>query len=109
MTAKPLMGPVPNWKRKAAAMSAVAWVSRIVIQTRSKPFCDGRAHGLAVPQLLADALEDEHVRVDPHADGQDDAGDAGQGEGRLGVGHRPEQDERGSAAAPRSALRPESR
>ena len=37
VTAKPLIGPVPNWKRKAAAMSAVAWVSRIVIQTRSKP------------------------------------------------------------------------
>ena len=39
VTAKPLIGPVPNWNRKAAAISAVAWVSRIVIQTRSKPFC----------------------------------------------------------------------
>ena len=74
-------------------MSAVAWVSRIVIQTRSKPFCTRHSHGLAVAQLLADALEDEHVRVHPHADGQDDARDAGQGEGGPVVGHGREQDD----------------
>src|SRR5215210_2781141 len=34
-------------------------------------------------QLLADALEDEHVGNDRHTDGQDDAGDAGQGERRI--------------------------
>ena len=87
------MGPVPNWNRKAAAIRAVAWVSRMVIQTRSKPFWHGRPHGLAVAQLLADALEDEHVGVDAHADGEDDAGDAGQGEGGARVGHGPEQDQ----------------
>ena len=42
---------------------------------------DGGPHRLAVAQLLADALEHEHVGVDAHADGEDDAGDAGQGQG----------------------------
>src|SRR5688572_22382857 len=42
---------------------------------------DRVAHRLAVAQLLADALEDEHVRVDSHTDGEDDAGDPRQGEG----------------------------
>ena len=30
VTAKPLMGPVPNWKSRAAAIRPVVWVSRIV-------------------------------------------------------------------------------
>ena len=37
VTANPFTGPVPNWNRMAAAMSAVACVSRMVIHTRSKP------------------------------------------------------------------------
>ena len=54
---------------------------------------DGGLHRLAVAQLLADALEDEHVGVHAHADGEDDAGDAGQGQGGAEVGHGPEEDE----------------
>src|SRR5436309_8454521 len=38
----------------------------------------GGPDGLAVPQLLPDALEDEYVRVHAHADGQNNTGDAGQ-------------------------------
>ena len=37
VVANPRMGLVPNWKRKAAAISDVTWVSTIVIQTRSNP------------------------------------------------------------------------
>src|SRR5436309_5140371 len=51
---------------------------------------DRRPDGLAVPQLLAYALEDEHVGVDADADREDDAGDAGEGEGVGAVGHGPE-------------------
>src|ERR1051325_10415131 len=39
---------------------------------------DRRARRLALAQLFADALEHEHVRIDGHAEGQNDAGDAGQ-------------------------------
>ena len=35
------------------------------------------------PLLLADALVDEHVGVDRRADRQHEAGDAGQGQGRV--------------------------
>ena len=38
------------------------------------------------PDFLADALVDQHVGVDRGADGEDEAGDAGQGQG--GVEHR---------------------
>src|SRR5712691_2186935 len=51
---------------------------------------DRGADGLAVAQLLPYALEDEHVGVDAHADREDDAGDAGKGEGRPRIGHGPE-------------------
>ena len=44
---------------------------------------DRRARGLAEPQLLADALVDQHVRVDRHTDREHDAGDAGQRERRA--------------------------
>ena len=37
VVAKPRIGPVPNWNRKAAAMSEATCVSRIVRKTRSKP------------------------------------------------------------------------
>src|SRR5262249_48673457 len=40
-------------------------------------------HALAVAQLLADALEDQHVGVDRHADGEHEARDAGQRERRA--------------------------
>ena len=36
VVANPRIGPVPNWKRNAAAMSEVTWVSKSVQNTRSK-------------------------------------------------------------------------
>ena len=41
----------------------------------------GHTHGLAGAQLLTDALVDEHVGVDGHADGQEERGDNLQGDG----------------------------
>ena len=43
---------------------------------------------VAVPDLLADALEDEHVGIDRHAYGEHDPGDARQGQGRLQHGQQ---------------------
>ena len=38
VTAKPLTGPVPNWKRKIAEMTTVMCVSMIVANAFEKPF-----------------------------------------------------------------------
>ena len=46
-----------------------------------KALIDGRRGRLAGANLLADALEDQHIRVHAHADGENDAGDARQGQG----------------------------
>ena len=92
VVAKPRIGPVPNWNRNAAAMSDATWVSRIVQNTRSKPAATAAARPCR-GQLFLDALEDQHVRVDAHADRQDEAGDAGQRHGRAEVGHQAEQDQ----------------
>ena len=78
VTAKPWIGPVPNWNRKSAAIRVVRLASMIDDSALSKPASIADAHRPAGAQLLADALEDQHVGVDRHADGEDDAGDAGQ-------------------------------
>ena len=44
---------------------------------------------LAGPQFLADALEDQHVRIHRHTDGQDHAGDARQRQRRVEIGDAP--------------------
>ena len=49
---------------------------------------DGESHRLAVAQLLADALEDQHVRVHRDADGEHDAGEARQGQRGVEHGQR---------------------
>ena len=93
VTANPLIGPVPNWKRKSAEMIVVMCVSMIVPNAREKPCSIGGADGLAFAQLLADALEDQHVRIDGHAQRQDDAGDARQRQRGLEVRHHPQKDD----------------
>src|SRR5450756_420529 len=55
---------------------------------------DRGLRSLAVVHLLADAFEDEDVRVDRHADREDETRDARQRERRVDVRHRPEEDER---------------
>ena len=73
--AKPRIGPVPNWNRNIAAISDATCVSTIVHQTRSNPALIGRAAPpLAGGQLFLDALEDEDIRIDAHADREDEAG-----------------------------------
>jgi len=37
VTANPLIGPVPNWKRTAAVMRVVTWESKIVQNALSYP------------------------------------------------------------------------
>src|SRR5271157_83445 len=54
---------------------------------------DGHHGRLARTHLLAYALEDEHVRVDAHTDGQDDARNAGQSQRGAGVSHEAKQND----------------
>jgi hypothetical protein len=86
VTAKPRIGPVPNWNRKRAAIRVVTLASRIEERAFSNPVAMAELHRAALAELLADALEDQHVGVHRHADGQDDAGDAGQGQRGPEVG-----------------------
>jgi hypothetical protein len=44
---------------------------------------NARYRRVAVAQFLANTLEDQHIGVDGHADRENDAGDAGQGQCRL--------------------------
>src|SRR5215831_1311993 len=55
-----------------------------------EPLVDGGAHRLPEPELLADALEDQHVAVDRHADREDQPGDPREGQRRAEVGHPPQ-------------------
>ena len=54
---------------------------------------DGRARRLAELELLPDALEDQDVRVDGHAHGERDAGQAGQRQGGAERRHAREEDQ----------------
>ncbi len=78
VTAKPLTGPVPNRKRMAAETMVVTWVSMMVVESVSEALIDGSRRRFAGTQLFTNTLEDEHVGVDAHTDGEDDAGDARQ-------------------------------
>ena len=80
--------------------------SRIEFQARLKP-ASMAAGALTEPQLLLHPLEDEDVRVDRHADRQDEGGDAGQGQGHRyepeqGEDHERVIDERAAATTPGS-------
>ena len=80
VVAKPLTGPVPNMNRMAAETMVVTCVSMMVTQALRKALVHRRRGRLSGANLFPDALEDQHVRVHAHADGQNDSGDAGQGE-----------------------------
>ena len=83
VTAKPLIGPEPNQKSSAAAIRVVRLASMMVAQRPVVAGVDGADDAAPDPRLLADALEDQHIGVHRHADGEHDAGDARQGERRL--------------------------
>ena len=74
--AKPRIGPVPNWNRNARGDERRDVRVEQRQNTRPKPALTGRAHAALRRQLLLDALEDQHVRVDAHAHRQHEAGDA---------------------------------
>ena len=93
VVAKPRIEVVPNWNRNAAAISDVTCVSTIVSQTRVKAALTAARGPLRRGQLLLDALEDQHVRIDAHADRQDQAGDARQRQRHRDVGHERQQDQ----------------
>ena len=93
MTAKPRIGPVPKLKRNAAEMSAATCVSTSVQNTRLKPALIEARDAAPGLELLLDALEDEHVRVDADAHRQHEARDAGQRHDRADVRHQPEEDD----------------
>ena len=67
------------------AMSVVRFESRIGDERLVAAGADAACGVLPLPQLLADALEDQHVGVDRHADREHDARDAGQGQRRAGI------------------------
>ncbi len=77
VTAKPLTGPVPYCARMRPEMKH----GDVAVDDRRERLVvagfDRRAHAPARAQLFADALVDEHVRVDGHADREREAGDAG--------------------------------
>ena len=52
---------------------------------------DGRPERFAGGHFLAQSFVDEHVGVDGHTDGQDDAGDTGKGEHEVEHAHRAEE------------------
>ena len=51
VTANPLTGPVPNWKRKTAEMMTVMCVSMIVAKALEKPFSMAVFGARPAPQL----------------------------------------------------------
>ena len=52
---------------------------------------DRLLHAFRGPQFFLDALENQHVRVDAHADRENEAGDARQRHRRAGIRHQAEQ------------------
>ena len=78
VTAKPRTGPVPMKNSTAAAMKVVMLESMMVASARVKPASIAMIGVRPAAHLFADALVDQHVGVDRHADGEHDAGDAGQ-------------------------------
>ena len=83
VTAKPFTGPEPSKNSTAAAISVVTLVSMIVASALGETGVDRLDHRAPAASLLADALIDQHVGVHRHADGQHDAGDAGQSQRRA--------------------------
>ena len=68
---------------------------RIRVENRAERLAvgplDGGTEGFASLQLLAETLVEEHVGIHRQADGQDDAGDTGEGEDEVPHRHHPEE------------------
>ena len=81
VTAKPLIGPVPKKNRARAVIRVVTWESTMVQKALPYPASTPERTDLPSGKFFAHPLVDEDVGVHRHADGEDDAGDAGQGQG----------------------------
>src|SRR5579862_441601 len=57
----------------------------------SKPLLHSHRGRFARAYLFADALKDQHVRIDAHTDGENHSGYSGQGQGCAGEAHKSEQ------------------
>ncbi len=86
VTANPLTGPVPNWKRKSAVMHRAHVGVDDGVHGVLEPLVDRETDRLPVLQLLADALEDEDVGVHRDTDREHDAREPRQRQ--RGVDHR---------------------
>ena len=64
-----------------------AAIKRVSALLQIEPLLNRNGGGLACPQLFADALEDQHVGVDAHTNGEDDACDSRQGQGGSRESH----------------------
>ena len=93
--AKPRIVPVPRKKSTPAAMSVVTLESKIVVNARLKPesierrsvfpwiwYSSLKCSTLDLV-LLLEMLENQHVRIDRHADAEDDTRDARQRQRRI--------------------------
>ena len=93
VTANPRTGPVPNREQDDGGNDR----GHVGIDNRDPGVSEALVHRrrrcLAVPQLLANALEDQHVGIHAHTDGQDDTRDSGQGERRSGETEEAQQDD----------------
>ena len=76
-------------------------VSTMALHRVTEALVDRGAHGLAAIELLANALEDQHVRVDRDADGEHETGETGQREHGVEAGEHGERVQRRRARAPR--------
>ena len=79
VSAKPLMPPVAAQNRMMAVRMVVMLQSNTARKAFLKPALVAAPMVLPGRHLVAHAGEDEHVGVDRHAQGEDHAGDAGQG------------------------------
>jgi hypothetical protein len=77
--AKPWMLPLPSCVRTRAAMIVVTFESRIAEKARAEPVAHDCLGRLAQPRLLLHPLEDQHVRVNGHTDGEHETRDGGRG------------------------------
>ena len=87
--AKPRIVDEPKRYRIVAVIRLDTFESRIEFQARPKPASTAGGQRLADPHLLLHPLEDQDVGVDRHADREDEAGDAGEGQR-----HRDEPEDR---------------
>ena len=83
VAAKPFTAGVPKKNRKAHETTVVTCVSTSVSKAFENPAASAAAGGLAAAQLLANALENQHIAIHRHTDGEDHAGDSRQRQHRA--------------------------